>query len=60
LKLQGITLARDRKSLEVRVTGLREGFVHEIELTEIKSVDGNKLMHPVAAYTLNKIPKQPD
>lgn len=60
LEITDIALAHDRKSLDVQVKGLREGFVHEIELEGFKSNEEKKLMHTIAAYTLNKIPKQTD
>jgi hypothetical protein len=60
LDVHHFTIAKDRKSITVQVKGLREGYVHEIELTGIKSTTGDPLLHPVAAYTLNKIPKKRD
>ena len=60
LEITDIVLANDRTSLDVRVKGLREGFVHEIELEGFRSNEGKKLAHSIAAYTLNKIPKQTD
>ena len=60
LEIAGIALTSDRKSLDVQVKGLREGFVHEIELAGFEAADGTKLLHPTAAYTLNKTPKKPD
>ena len=60
LEITDIVLARDRTSLDVRAKGLREGFVHEIELEGFTSNEGKRLAHTIAAYTLNKIPKQTD
>lgn len=48
--------------LTVRLAGacLREGYVHEIKMTGVRSRDGKEtVLHPVAYYTLNRIPVGP-
>ncbi|MEX1024719.1 MAG: ThuA domain-containing protein [Planctomycetota bacterium] len=35
---------------------LREGFVYELRAPDIRSVDGEPLVHPVAYYTLQRVP----
>ncbi len=46
----------DKLSVRLRVSGLREHFVHELEAAGIKSVTGEGLLHQRAYYTLNRIP----
>ncbi|GAB5518248.1 MAG: hypothetical protein RhofKO_04990 [Rhodothermales bacterium] len=44
---------------EVRLVldGLREGYIHEIKLDSLASQGGVPLLHDVAYYTLNRIPR---
>lgn len=44
----------DRKTMEVKCAGMREGFVHEVRLPELRSESGVPLWHRDAYYTLNK------
>lgn len=50
-------VAPDGLSVELEVDGLRAGYIHELSITGLQSADGEKLVHPVAYYTLNKIPQ---
>ncbi|MEO1218657.1 MAG: plastocyanin/azurin family copper-binding protein [Bacteroidota bacterium] len=43
-------------SVYLKVDNLREGYVHEIRLKDVKNQLGKKLLHDFAYYTLNKIP----
>lgn len=52
-------VADDARSLEIIVDGLREGYVHELQVEGLLSVEGEALVHPVAFYTLNRIPVSP-
>jgi hypothetical protein len=38
------------------VDGLQKGHVHELHLPGIQTSEGEKVLHPVAYYTLNQIP----
>ena len=44
--------------IELSIEGLRPTFVHELRATGLKRAgDGEPLLHDVAMYTLNRIPK---
>lgn len=44
--------------LHVSVDGLREGYVHELQVKDLFDLDGHKLLHDVAYYTLIHIPTE--
>ncbi len=50
-------VAADGLSVRLKVTGLRTPFVHELDLNGVRNAQGEPLLHPVAHYTLNAIPK---
>ena len=50
------TVSADRLTVTIKVPGLRELFVHELRADGLRSADGNRLLHPVGYYTLNRIP----
>jgi len=52
------TLSADGRTLTVRCAGLREGFVHEVRLPELRSETGIPLWHRDAYYTLNRRPEK--
>tara|TARA_Y100001934_G_scaffold241210_1_gene296101 strand:+ start:352 stop:999 length:648 start_codon:yes stop_codon:yes gene_type:complete len=49
----------DGKSVRLHIKGLVKGNVHELKMPGIrrKGKEGHPLLHPVAYYTLNEIPK---
>ena len=51
-----VRLSADRLSAYLVVDGLREGFVHEVDVTKVRGAGGKKILHPKAYYTLNQIP----
>ena len=53
-----VEVAKDRRSVRVKVTPLRKGYVHELYLDDLKSKDGKPILHPWAYYTLVNIPKK--
>lgn len=53
------TVAKDGTSVIIEVDGLVQGHVHDFHLPDIKSADGEPLLHSSAYYTLNEIPKPP-
>ena len=53
------TVAPDALSVRLVVDGLRQGYVHELELPGVQSADGEPLLHPEGFYTLNRIPGEP-
>lgn len=57
LNIQSATLSPDHLSVNLTINGLRETFVHELHLPGLRNTTANPLLHPVAYYTLNQIPK---
>jgi hypothetical protein len=58
LKIVSATVARDARSVHVKVDGLREFFVHELSAKGVRSGSGAQLLHADAYYTLNRIPSK--
>ena len=58
LGIDEMEISKDRKSVDLQINGLREGYVHEIKLIGIKSATFDTLIHDTAAYTLNRIPSR--
>lgn len=56
LEIESATISDDRLSVVLKVSGLRELFVHELRATGLRSQNNEELLHPVAFYTLNRIP----
>ena len=50
----------DGLRVKLSVEGLREMFVHELVAKGIRSASGERLLHPQAYYTLNRIPAPRD
>jgi azurin/glucose/arabinose dehydrogenase len=46
----------DGKRVRLAVDSLRQGYVHEIKMTGVRSAGGAPLLHDFAYYTLNQIP----
>jgi glucose/arabinose dehydrogenase len=55
-KIDSITLAPDKKSVHLKVSGRVRGHVHHFNLSGVKSANGDSLWHPDVYYTLNEIP----
>ncbi len=51
-----LKISPDRKVIELQVENLRRSYVHEFNLSGIRSTTGLPLLHPKAYYTLNEIP----
>ncbi len=47
----------DRRHVDLVVEGLVQGHVHEFDMSDVKSSNGQALLHAKAYYTLNRIPK---
>lgn len=47
----------DGLSVRLYVSGLREGYVHQLDVGDLRSQGGESLLHHVAYYTLNAIPE---
>jgi hypothetical protein len=50
------SVANDRLSVALTIDGLREGYVHELTASGVRSRDGAALVHATGYYTLNAIP----
>jgi hypothetical protein len=51
------TVSDDGMKVEIQVEGLMQGHVHDFYLPDLRSVEGEKLLHTSAYYTLNEIPQ---
>lgn len=51
------TVAADGMTVKLAVSGLREGYIHELKLENLKSGDGEAVLHPLAYYTINSFPE---
>jgi glucose/arabinose dehydrogenase len=49
-------VGKDRRSVRLRVKGLQEGHIHELDARGVRSEGGEGLLHPEAYYTLNYLP----
>ena len=56
LVVRSATVDAERRRVRLQVDGLRELFVHELEVQGLHSEEGESLLHPRAYYTLNRIP----
>jgi hypothetical protein len=57
LTIKSATVGEDGKSVALVVEGLEPYNVHELRLDGVRDRDGFPLLHPLAYYTLNRIPK---
>lgn len=57
--VRGVVISDDGRRARLVVDGLRQGYIHEIGMTGVRSVEGASLLHDVAYYTLNRIPSGP-
>ncbi len=57
LTFENLTASADGLKVKLKVNGLRELYVHELQANGVRSNDGQPLLHPQAYYTLNRIPK---
>jgi uncharacterized cupredoxin-like copper-binding protein/glucose/arabinose dehydrogenase len=54
--VQQAELGADGRTVRIYVNGLREGYIHELNVAGLRSQSGEPLLHTVAYYTLNAIP----
>ncbi|MEX1055109.1 MAG: plastocyanin/azurin family copper-binding protein, partial [Rhodothermales bacterium] len=57
--VRAVELSADGKRARLLVEGLREGYIHELKASGVRSVEGVGLLHDVSYYTLNRIPQGP-
>lgn len=56
LSIRAAEVGPDRRSVRLRIDGLRTPYVHELRAPGIRSDDGEPLLHSTAYYTLNVVP----
>ncbi|MDB4665204.1 hypothetical protein OAE97_02555 [Verrucomicrobia bacterium] len=56
IELHSISVSEDRRSVELHLERLREGYVYDLDLSGIRSEQNEPLLHSSASYTLNRIP----
>jgi hypothetical protein len=54
--IEKVTVAADGRSVRLK-TALNLGHLHELKPTGVRSKSGQPLLHPLAYYTLNEIPR---
>lgn len=54
--IERVNLSSDSKTLHIFVPKRKSLYVHELHFPKIQSRSGEKLVYPVAYYTLNRIP----
>lgn len=54
--IKGIIVSEDGMKARLVIDGLREGYIHEVKISNITTADGSGLLHNVGYYTLNNIP----
>lgn len=57
--ITGAALLPDGRSVRLRCRGLRPGYVHELQVTGVRSAGGESVANPIGYYTLNRIPDAP-
>ncbi|MEQ8791748.1 MAG: hypothetical protein RIC55_36130 [Pirellulaceae bacterium] len=57
LAIENVRVSDDGLRAYLKVSGLRELFVHQLRAAGVRSADGQPLLHDRAYYTLNRIPK---
>lgn len=56
LAIKSVQVTDDGKSVVLQVAGLREGYVHELDASALRSRTDDPLLHAQAYYTLNRLP----
>lgn len=56
--VNSVSLSEDRLSATIKVAGMKKGFVYEFDLNDLRSSNGELLLHRHAYYTVNEIPTQ--
>jgi cytochrome c551/c552 len=56
LKIKGISVSADKKTVRISLDGIRQFYIHEFVLKGIMNEEGEPLLHETAYFTLNQIP----
>jgi azurin/glucose/arabinose dehydrogenase len=55
--VRAVVVAKDGRSVRIVVDSLRQGYIHEIRMSGVRSADAKApLLHDVGYYTVNQIP----
>lgn len=54
IPVTAVTLSEDRKKVSLTLSVLKEGYVYELNLTNIRSESGEELANSLICYTVNK------
>ncbi|MBK9933844.1 MAG: hypothetical protein IPP61_08810 [Cytophagaceae bacterium] len=58
LKIKGVKVSEDGRTVRIVIDGLRKWYIHELNLEGIRSAEKSwSLVHPTVYYTLNTIPE---
>jgi hypothetical protein len=57
IKIDQVIASPDGKKARLKVSPMRPGYVHELNISNVKSQNGEELLHPQAYYTLVQVPK---
>lgn len=55
-KILGVKVSEDGMKAHIVVEGLREGYIHQVQATGVRSESDLPLLHETGYYTLNRIP----
>ena len=55
-KITSAKVSDDGTKVRLAIDGLQRGHVHELHFDGVRSQDGEPVLHPVAYYTLMRIP----
>ena len=56
-KVQKAEVSADGLKVKLTVSGLREGYIHELKIDNVTSAEGENILHPQAYYTINSFPE---
>ena len=56
LKIKGISVSPDKKTVRISMDGIKQFYIHEFILKGVLNEEGEPLVHETAYYTLNQIP----
>ena len=56
-KVEAVKVSADKRSVSLKVGGLRPGRVYEVRLDGVKSAADDPVLHPEGYYTLNELVK---
>ena len=57
-EVKSVVLAEDGLSAIITLEKLERGFVYELDLAQLRCVDGEDLLHRNAFYTVNEVPQR--